>query len=71
MEEILEEILKELQYQTRLMENIYHKKDESNHQLNDHINTIRNMVLSNPMVSKDPNALKMLTQMFESLGGKK
>lgn len=69
MEKILEEILKELKYQSKMMEYLYEKKDESKHNINDHIKRMQDMMLNNPMIKADPVAIHIMKQMFETIPG--
>jgi hypothetical protein len=71
MEEILKEILKELKYQTKIMEYLYDKKDTNQHDFKEHMKGIQDMVLSNPMIASVPEAKAMMQDMFEKMSGGK
>lgn len=71
MEEILKKILKELQYQTKIMEYLYEKKDTGQHDFNDRMKHIKDTVMCNPMFESAPGVKEMLEDMFEKMSGGK
>jgi len=68
MEQILKEILKELQYQTKLMETLYERKDEQKFDMSSQMNNIKKLMLSNPMIQNDPQAAAFINNMMKEVG---
>ena len=74
METILKEILKELQYQTRLMENLYHRGDAANNSAKEiHKNVTKLMTeISDMPGMNSPQAKNLLKNLLNVIpGGKK
>lgn len=73
MKEVLKDILKELQYQTKLMENIFHKKDTGQSNLQQMQKSME-LLISN--ISKmpgmnQPKAQKMMGDIMKIIPGGK
>jgi len=71
MKEVLEEILKELKYQTQIMEFFYDKKDSAKHDYHDRMKNIKKAVMCNPIFESSPEAKAMLEDMFDKMSGGK
>jgi hypothetical protein len=70
MKEILKEILKALQYQTKLMETIYEKKDESragSEMVRKQMESMQKIIASTPGIN--PELAKMIGSIFNTIPG--
>lgn len=73
MEKILKEILKELKYQTQLMENLYERKDAHQAQMHDvheSMDTLKKEFAKHPILMQGEMG-KIMGNLFKTMGGKK
>ena len=68
-------ILKELQYQTKLLETIVELLDSRQHEAQNKqqevMGNIQEMIMSNPLIASNPKASKIISDLFPNLGEKK
>jgi hypothetical protein len=73
--EVLNKILGQLEYQTKLMEELYHKGDEKSHEAKDAFSTVMKMmkenVLSHPAFRDSPEMKKQFDELTKAFGGEK
>jgi len=72
MEKILTEILKELQFQTKLLTNIFEDTDEKKFHANkmnktiaENMSVVKKEILKHPSFQNNPEMIKMITTMLE------
>ena len=66
LEDILQQILRELKHQSKMMEYLYEKKDESRHDAEKHIKDMQDMMLR--IVAPNPDATNLMKQVFQMTG---